>query len=157
MSEEVQEEEERGAVGYQSQASLPSLPRPPHTHQHTHPAAPPPPPPSPRRATSSSRRQTTQQTSSKLGLELFSASNDNIPQTIPPHELIDKIKQGRVKYTYTSEIMNEPALMRYFAEGRLSTERYLIQAVDRTTYKKIRNGLRRSPGDQSRYRPRIAK
>ena len=122
----------------------------------THTTAPPPPPPSPSRATTS-RRHTTQKTGSKLGLELFSASTDNIPESIPPNELIDKIKQGRIKYTYTSDIMNEPALMRYFAEGRLTTEKYPIQRVDRATYRKIRNGLRRSPGDQERYRTRTAK
>ena len=82
---------------------------------------------------------------------------DNIPKTVNPADLISIIKQGRVKYTYIADFMSESALLRYFAEGKLTTQKYPIQKVDRATYKKIRNGLRRSPGDQERHKLRTTK
>ena len=69
-------------------------------------------------------------------------------------ELTDKIKQGRVKYTYVAEIIPEAAVLRYFDEGKFTTDNYPIQKVNRTSYRKIRNGLRRSPGDQERHKSR---
>ena len=156
--EGVDEPELEGAVGYTAHPESGS--RHHHHQQHTLPSthcAPPPPPPSPRRTstTTTARRHT--QGSNKLGLELYSSSADNIPNTLSPQDLTNAIKQGRVKYTYIDEIMPEAAVLRYFTEGKLTTERYPIQRVDRTTYKKIRNGLKRTPGDQERYKPRISK
>ena len=147
-------EEEEGAVGYATVAQ--SLPPPPHS-QYTHPdSAPPPPPPSPRRQPGPQKPRS-HRGSSNLGLELYSSSTDNIPATINPAELISVIKQGKVKYTYIADFMTESALMRYFAEGKLTTHKYPIQRVNRAAYKKIRNGLRRSPGDEERHRLRTAK
>ena len=139
-------EETEGAVGYGP--PTPALPQ-----QTQRAQAPPPPPPSPSRSTRP--RKTTEKLSrSNLGLELFSSSSDNIPEQITPQELTLAIKQGRVKYTYIAEIMPEAAVLRYFAEGKLTTQKYPIQRINRTAYKKIRNGIQRSPGDQERYKQR---
>ena len=116
--------------------------------QNQQQAAAPPPPPQKLRTPKKSRRTVAK----NLGLEFFASSTDNIQEVIPPAELVRNITQGRVKFTYCEDIIPEQELRRYFAEGRLSTERYPIQTVDRTTFKKIRSGLRRSPGDQERRR-----
>ena len=148
-------EETEGAVGYDS----PTLTQPQHTAQ-THA-----PPTTTTAATNTTpthlpsqstrpRITVTKPTRTNLGLELFSSSTENIPDTMTPQELTSAINQGKVKYTYVAEIMPETAIMRYFAEGKLSTENYPIHRVNRATYRKIRNGLRRSPGDQERHRLR---
>ena len=150
-------EEEGGAVGYTLvDESLPPPPAPTHS-QHTQPdSAPPPPPPSPRRQPGAHKSRS-HRGSRNLGLELYSSSTDNIPANVNPTDLISVIKQGKVKYTYMADFMSESALLRYFAEGKLTTQKYPIQRVNRAAFKKIRNGIRRSPGDQERHRLRTTK
>lgn len=113
----------------------------------------PPQPPSHKRKTP--RKQPVQ--AKNLGLEIFASEKDNIPQVVTPQQLVRGIKEGIIKYTYTEQVIPETALIRYFQEGRLSTERYPVQSVDHTVFRKIRSGLHRSPGDAERGRYRTQK
>lgn len=106
------------------------------------------------------RVQTTHKPSTKvihnLGLRLFASHDDRIPEQLAPRDLMHNISQGKIKYTYQESIVPERDLIRYLAEGRITTNHYPIETIENSIFKKIRPGLTKSPGDGDRGKYRAA-
>ena len=58
------------------------------------------------------------------------------------------MEDGKVKFTFDNELINDHDIMEYVKEGKLTTDRYPIESVDNAVFRKLRNGpVRRSSGD----------
>ena len=90
----------------------------------------------------------------KIGLELVAASNDNIPEQLTPQELIRSITNGRVKYTYSNRHFSDETILKYIEEGKLTTNKHPIRKIELSSFKKIRSGAAKSPGDSQRVQAR---
>lgn len=78
-----------------------------------------------------------------LGITLY-APEDESTQLDNPEQLYRAIKQGKVKYQYSTDRLSDEDFLRYIRDGTLSLETVPLRPVEPTTFKKIRNGLRRS-------------
>lgn len=93
-------------------------------------------------------RQQIQIPESEVGLQFYTYEQSGIPESLPPKQLYDTIREGKVKFTYTESRITENEILRYIREGTLTTTHNKIQTVQASVYKKIRTGLARgSPVD----------
>lgn len=60
-----------------------------------------------------------------------------------PELLYRSIREGKMKFTYRTEQLNESGIIRYIREGTLNTERNKIRIVEPSVFKKIRTGLQK--------------
>lgn len=77
----------------------------------------------------------------KIGLKFHTYEQSGIPETLPPNKLYQSVQEGKVKFTYTDERINEWEIIRFIKEGIITTKMSKIQPVEKQIYKKIRSGL----------------
>lgn len=87
-------------------------------------------------------------TSTNLGLRFFASANDKIPHKPNLRALHRLIEDKKVKYIYQTDLLTEQDLIRYVKEGKITADKYPVETVDHSVFKKIRCGQnRRTSGD----------
>lgn len=66
------------------------------------------------------------------------------------------ISQGKIKFAYQESIVPERDIVRYLAEGKITTNHYPIETIENSIFRKIRSGLTKNPGDGDRGKYRAA-
>lgn len=77
----------------------------------------------------------------KIGLNFYTYEHSGISESVQPKKLYQFVQEGKVKFTYTDERVNEWDVIRYVKEGIITTKMSRIQTVDKQVFKKIRTGL----------------
>lgn len=89
----------------------------------------------------------------KLAICFITSEDDNIPDSLAPPDLIKAIDRGRVKYICRGTYVSGDILLKFIKDGEINTLKNLIKKVDKSTFKKVRNGFQeRGSGEKRRKR-----
>lgn len=83
---------------------------------------------------------THEQAPDNLEVRFISSSDDKIPESLTTSDLLTAIDHGRVKFLYRGPNISEDRELHWIREGHINTTITPIRRVDRTVYKKARNG-----------------
>lgn len=76
----------------------------------------------------------------KLEIRFTASQDERIPDSLSPQNLSTAIDRGRVKYLYRGVKIPEEKVLYFIKDGKITTLRNPIRRVDRSVYKKSRNG-----------------
>lgn len=67
--------------------------------------------------------------------------------------MLKAIQRGRVKYIYKGTYVKEEIILKLMEDGDINTHRNSIKKVDKSSYRKVRNGFQeRSSGERRQKR-----
>ena len=73
-------------------------------------------------------------------IEFFSRTGDNVPKHLNPTDMLEYIKEGKIKYKITGGNISDEYFLRLVKAGKFWAREYEIKPVDKTVYRKMRNG-----------------
>lgn len=89
----------------------------------------------------------------RLAIRFITSEDDNVPDSLASPDLLKGIDRGRVKYIYRGTYVSEEIILKLIKEGEINTLKNPIKKVDKSSYKKVRNGFQeRGSGEKRKKR-----